>query len=57
VTPFKNGELDLVALKKLVDWHIAEGSHGLVPVGTLGNTLRGVSCQQHQAKCRQKFIF
>jgi 4-hydroxy-tetrahydrodipicolinate synthase len=38
VTPFKNGELDLGALKKLVDWHIAEGSHGLVPVGTTGES-------------------
>jgi 4-hydroxy-tetrahydrodipicolinate synthase len=38
VTPFKNGELDLVALKKLVDWHISEGSHGLVPVGTTGES-------------------
>ena len=38
VTPFKNGELDLAALKKLVDWHIAEGSHGLVPVGTTGES-------------------
>ncbi len=38
VTPFKNGELDLDALKKLVDWHIAEGSHGLVPVGTTGES-------------------
>lgn len=38
VTPFKNGELDLVTLKKLVDWHIAEGSHGIVPVGTTGES-------------------
>lgn len=38
VTPFKNGELDLVALKKLVDWQIAEGSTGLVPVGTTGES-------------------
>jgi 4-hydroxy-tetrahydrodipicolinate synthase len=38
VTPFKNGALDLVTLKKLVDWHIAEGSHGLVPVGTTGES-------------------
>lgn len=38
VTPFKNGELDLVALKKLVEWHIAQGSHGLVPVGTTGES-------------------
>jgi 4-hydroxy-tetrahydrodipicolinate synthase len=38
VTPFKNGQVDLVALKKLVEWHIAEGSHGLVPVGTTGES-------------------
>jgi 4-hydroxy-tetrahydrodipicolinate synthase len=38
VTPFRNGELDLDALKKLVDWHVAEGSHGLVPVGTTGES-------------------
>jgi 4-hydroxy-tetrahydrodipicolinate synthase len=38
VTPFKNGELDLDTLKKLVDWHVAEGSSGLVPVGTTGES-------------------
>jgi 4-hydroxy-tetrahydrodipicolinate synthase len=38
VTPFKNGELDLVTLKKLVDWHIDQGSTGLVPVGTTGES-------------------
>jgi 4-hydroxy-tetrahydrodipicolinate synthase len=38
VTPFKNGELDLDTLKSLVEWQIAEGSHGLVPVGTTGES-------------------
>jgi 4-hydroxy-tetrahydrodipicolinate synthase len=38
VTPFKNGELDLDTLKKLVDWHIAEGSSAIVPVGTTGES-------------------
>ena len=38
VTPFKNGELDLDTLKQLVEWHISEGSHGLVPVGTTGES-------------------
>jgi 4-hydroxy-tetrahydrodipicolinate synthase len=38
VTPFKNGELDLGALKKLVDWHVEQGSTGLVPVGTTGES-------------------
>jgi len=38
VTPFKDGAVDRDALKQLVDWHIAEGSHGLVPVGTTGES-------------------
>jgi 4-hydroxy-tetrahydrodipicolinate synthase len=38
VTPFKNGELDLDTLKKLIDWHIGEGSNGFVPVGTTGES-------------------
>ena len=38
VTPFKDGALDLVALKKLVEWQIAQGSTGLVPVGTTGES-------------------
>ena len=38
VTPFKNGELDLDTLKHLVEWHIEQGSHGLVPVGTTGES-------------------
>jgi len=36
VTPFRNGELDLDTLKKLVEWQIKEGTTGLVPVGTTG---------------------
>jgi 4-hydroxy-tetrahydrodipicolinate synthase len=38
VTPFRDGALDLAALEALVDWQIAEGSHGLVPVGTTGES-------------------
>lgn len=38
ITPFKNGLVDEDALKALVEWHIAEGSHGLVPVGTTGES-------------------
>lgn len=38
VTPFKNGELDLDTLKALVEWQIAEGSSGIVPVGTTGES-------------------
>jgi 4-hydroxy-tetrahydrodipicolinate synthase len=38
VTPFKNGLLDEDALRRLVDWQIAEGTHGLVPTGTTGES-------------------
>lgn len=47
VTPFSNGELDIDALKKLVDWHVAEGSNGLVPVGTTGESPT-LSHQEHE---------
>jgi 4-hydroxy-tetrahydrodipicolinate synthase len=38
VTPFKNGGLDERAFRELVDWQIAEGTDGLVPVGTTGES-------------------
>lgn len=38
ITPFKDGALDLDTLKKLVDWHVEQGSSGLVPVGTTGES-------------------
>ena len=39
VTPMKsNGEIDLPALKELVEWHIESGTHGVVSVGTTGES-------------------
>ena len=38
VTPLKDGAVDFAALEAIVEWHIAEGSHGLVPVGTTGES-------------------
>ena len=38
VTPFKDGAVDDAAFIELVEWQIAEGSHGLVPVGTTGES-------------------
>ena len=38
VTPLKGGCVDEDALKRLIEWHVAEGSHGLVPVGTTGES-------------------
>ena len=33
ITPFRQGELDEPAFRRLVEWQISEGTHGLVPVG------------------------
>ena len=38
VTPMRNGSLDEDAFRAFVGWQIAEGSHGLVPVGTTGES-------------------
>lgn len=38
VTPFRNGAIDEEALRRLVDDQIAAGIHGLVPVGTTGES-------------------
>ena len=48
ITPFKNGVVDLEGLKALVEWHISEGSHGLVPVGTTGESPT-LSHKEHEA--------
>jgi 4-hydroxy-tetrahydrodipicolinate synthase len=36
VTPFRGGKVDEKALSKLIEWHIKEGSHAIVPCGTTG---------------------
>jgi 4-hydroxy-tetrahydrodipicolinate synthase len=39
ITPFdKNGQVDEAAFARLVEWHIREGTHGLVPTGTTGES-------------------
>jgi len=38
ITPFKNGEIDEAAFRKLVSWQIEEGTNGLIPVGTTGES-------------------
>ncbi len=39
ITPMhEDGELDLDAFRKLIDWHIKEGSNGIVVVGTTGES-------------------
>lgn len=38
ITPMQNGKVDEKAFAKFVEWQISEGSHGLVPVGTTGES-------------------
>ncbi len=38
ITPFRDGAVDEAALVDLVNWHVDEGSHGIVAVGTTGET-------------------
>ncbi|WP_026972957.1 4-hydroxy-tetrahydrodipicolinate synthase [Aliagarivorans marinus] len=38
VTPFRDGEVDYEAIKALVEWHVEQGTHAIVPVGTTGES-------------------
>jgi 4-hydroxy-tetrahydrodipicolinate synthase len=38
ITPFKDGEVDQEAFQAFVEWQVDEGSHGLVPTGTTGES-------------------
>lgn len=38
ITPFREGKVDAVAFKDFVDWQIKQGTHGVVPVGTTGES-------------------
>ncbi|MGH1350101.1 MAG: 4-hydroxy-tetrahydrodipicolinate synthase [Methyloligellaceae bacterium] len=38
ITPFKDNQLDEEAFRKFVEWQIEQGTHGLVPVGTTGES-------------------
>src|ERR1700753_3245293 len=38
ITPMRDGKVDEQAFRKLVNWQIEQGSHGLVPCGTTGES-------------------
>jgi 4-hydroxy-tetrahydrodipicolinate synthase len=38
ITPFRNGNLDEDAYQRFIEWQIGEGTHGLVPAGTTGES-------------------
>lgn len=46
ITPFKDGKLDEVALERLVEWHIENGTDAIVPAGTTGECPT-LSSQEH----------
>ena len=46
ITPFKEGKLDEKALERLVEWHIANGTDGLVPAGATGESPT-LSAEEH----------
>jgi 4-hydroxy-tetrahydrodipicolinate synthase len=48
VTPFKNGSVDEQAYRGLIDWQLAEGTNGLVPVGTTGESPTLSHKEHHQ---------
>jgi 4-hydroxy-tetrahydrodipicolinate synthase len=48
VTPLKDGAVDFDTLKRLADWQIEQGSHGLVPVGTTGESTT-LTHEEHEA--------
>jgi len=47
ITPFCDGQLDEAALRRLVEWHIEQGTHGLVPMGTTGEATTATAAE-HQ---------
>lgn len=47
ITPFRNDEVDYDALRRLVRWHLEQGTDGLVPVGTTGESAT-LSEQEHR---------
>ena len=52
VTPMQDdGQLDLVRFKSLIDWHIREGTDGIVVVGTTGESPT-VNFDEHKALIR-----
>ncbi len=46
ITPFKAGKVDEAAFQGLVEWQVLEGSHGLVPCGTTGESAM-LSFEEH----------
>jgi 4-hydroxy-tetrahydrodipicolinate synthase len=48
VTPFIDGKLDEQGLKDLIEFHIANGTHGIVPCGTTGESATMSHAEHHR---------
>ncbi len=48
VTPFQDDQVDFAALKRLIDWHIKEGTQVIVPCGTTGESATFSHDEQHR---------
>src|SRR5205823_7957765 len=53
VTPFRGGEIDFAALRRLVEWHVEQGTDGLAPVGTTGESPT-VDHEEHERVIRSE---
>jgi 4-hydroxy-tetrahydrodipicolinate synthase len=49
VTPFRDGAFDEAAFRRLIDWQIEQGSNGLVPCGTTGESATLDRDEHHRA--------
>ncbi len=38
ITPFKNGDIDKSSFEKIIKWHIRNGTKGIIPCGTTGES-------------------
>ena len=47
ITPFANGKIDDAAFQRFVDWQIKQGSNGLVPSGSTGESAT-LSHEEHE---------
>ena len=51
ITPFRDGRIDEPALRQMVNWHIEQGTQGLIPMGTTGESPT-VSQAEHEQVIR-----
>jgi len=48
VTPMKDGAVDLKSLRELCEWQVAEGTDGIIPCGTTGESVTLTAAERYQ---------